>query len=146
MTVLKTSIHKGNPNQITYRDYKKFDSLKFDNELKNVLTIENIDNCTKSDEKFWVVLDKLPPLKRKLLRANHASYVSEALRKAIMRRFYLENVYFRNRTENSFRAFKMQKKICSQLYKKERKKFFNSLNPSFVKDKKLFWKTVKPFS
>ena len=52
MTVLKTSIPKGNPRQITYRDYKKFDSLKFNNELKNVLTIENIDNCTKFDEKF----------------------------------------------------------------------------------------------
>ena len=41
--------------QITYRDYKKLDSLKFNNELKNVLTTENIDNCTKFDEKF---LDK----------------------------------------------------------------------------------------
>ena len=31
------------------------------------------------------------------------------------------------------------------LYKKERKKFFNELNPSFVTDNKLFLKTVKPF-
>ena len=46
--VLKTSISKGNPRQITYRDYKRFDSLKFNNQLKNVLTIENIDNCTLS--------------------------------------------------------------------------------------------------
>ena len=37
LTVLKTSIPKGNPRQITYRDYKKFDSLKFNNKLKNVL-------------------------------------------------------------------------------------------------------------
>ena len=79
MTVLKTSIPKGNPRQITYRDYKKFDSLKFNNELKNVLTIENIDNCTKFDEKFLEVLDKHAPLKKKLLRANHASYVFKAL-------------------------------------------------------------------
>ena len=52
LTVFKTSIPKGNPRQITYRDYKKFDSLKFNNELKNVLLIESIDNCTKFDEKF----------------------------------------------------------------------------------------------
>ena len=64
LTVLKTSIPKGNPRQITYRDYKKFDSLKFNNELKNVLTIENIDNCTKFDEKFLEVLDKHAPLKK----------------------------------------------------------------------------------
>ena len=31
LTVLKTSIPKGNPRQITYRDYEKFDSLKFNN-------------------------------------------------------------------------------------------------------------------
>ena len=62
LTVLKTSIPRGNPRQITYRDYKKFDSLKFNNELKNVLTIKNTDNCTKFDEKFLEVLDKHAPL------------------------------------------------------------------------------------
>ena len=72
LTVLKTSIPKGNPRQITYRDYKKFDSLKSNNELKNVLTIENIDNCTKFDEKFLKVLVKHAALKEKLLRAYHA--------------------------------------------------------------------------
>ena len=62
-----------------------------------------------------------------------------------MRRSYLEKVYFKNRTENSLRTFKKQRNFWSRLYKKERKYFFNSLNPSFVKDNKLFWKTVKPF-
>ena len=76
LTILKTSILKGNPRRITYRDYKKFDSLKFNNELKNVLTIENVDNFAKFDQKFLEVLDKHAPLKKKLLRANHASYVS----------------------------------------------------------------------
>ena len=77
VTVLKMSIPKGNPRQITYSDHKKFDSLKFNNELKNVLPIENIDNCTKFDEKFLEVLDKHAPLKRKLLKANRESYVSK---------------------------------------------------------------------
>ena len=54
-------------------------------------------------------------------------------------------MHFRNRTENSLRAFKKRKSFCSRLYKKERKNFLNSLNPSFVKDNKLFWETVKPF-
>ena len=90
MTILKTSIPKGEPRQITYRYHKKFDSLKFNHELKNVLTMENIDNCIKFDVKFLEGLDKHAPLKRKQLRANHARYVSKALRKAIMRRSYLE--------------------------------------------------------
>ena len=79
LTVLKTSIPKGNPRPITYRDYKTFDSLKFNNELKNALTIENIDNCTNFAEKFLKVLDKHAPLKRKILRANYVSYVSKTL-------------------------------------------------------------------
>ena len=33
---------------------------------------ENIDNCTKFDEKFFEILQKHAHLKRKLLRANHA--------------------------------------------------------------------------
>ena len=66
LTVSKTGIPKRNPRQITYRDYKKFDSLKFNNELKNVMK-ENIDNFTKIDEKFLEVLDKHPPLKSKPL-------------------------------------------------------------------------------
>ena len=60
---------------------------------------------------FGKFLDKHAPLKRKLLRANLASYVSKALRKAIIMRSYLEKVYFKDRIENSLRAFKKQKRL-----------------------------------
>ena len=62
-----------------------------------------------------------------------------------MRRSHLEKVYCKNKSEKSFKAYKKQKSFCSRLYKKERKRFFNNLNPSFVTDNKLFWKTIKPF-
>ena len=39
------------------------------------------------------VLNRHAPLKKKILRANHSSYMSKTLRKAIMRRSYLENKY-----------------------------------------------------
>ena len=70
LTVLKTSIPKGNPRQITYRDYKKFDSLKFSNELRNALTIENNDNCTKFDETFLEVLDKHAPFEKRAIEGK----------------------------------------------------------------------------
>ena len=41
------------------------------------------------------------------------------------------------------KAYKKQKNYCVRLYKEERKKFFNKINPSFVKDNNLLWKTVK---
>ena len=56
LTVLKTTVPRSLPKEITYRDYKQFDSSKFKNELKNVLTKENIDSCTKF-EQFLKVLN-----------------------------------------------------------------------------------------
>ena len=65
------------------------------------------------------VLNRHAPLKKKILRANHSSYMSKTLRKAIMGRSYLEKKYFQKKN----RAYKKQKNYCSRLYKKERKKF-----------------------
>ena len=43
------------------------------------------------------------------------------------------------------KAYKKQKNYLCRLYKKERKMFFNSLNPSIISANREFWKTVKPF-
>ena len=76
LTVLKTTVPRSQPKEITYRDYKQFDSSKLKIELKNVLTKENIHSCTKLDEQFLKVLNSHAPLKRKLLRANHVPFFS----------------------------------------------------------------------
>ena len=70
LTVLKTTVFRSQPKEITYRDYKQFGSSKFKNELKNVLTKENIGSCTKFDEHIFKVLNSHAPLKGKLLRTN----------------------------------------------------------------------------
>ena len=145
MIVLKTTFSKNKPRKIVYRNYKYFTSQNFNNELEFVFSKENIDSCSKFNQTFLNILNKHAPLKKKQLRANHASYVSKSMRKAIMRRSYLENVYFKKRREKSLRAYRKQKNYSSSLYKKERKKFFNKLNPYFVIDNKLFWKAIKPF-
>ena len=127
LTVLKTSITKSKPQKITYRDYKNFDSVRFNGELKCVLEKEKITSCIKFDEMFLRTLNQHAPLKSKLLRANHASHISKPLRKAIMKRSYLENLYFKRRTDHSLRNLKKKKKsYCSRLYKKERKNFLIS--------------------
>ena len=106
LTVLKTSITKSKPQKITYRDYKNFDSVRFNDELKYVLAKEKIPSCTKFHEKFLRILNKHAPIKSKLLRANHASYISNPFRKAIMKRFYLESLYFIKLTDHSLRNYK----------------------------------------
>ena len=57
LMVLKITVPRSLPKQITYRDYKQFDPSKFKKELKNVLTKENIDSCTTSDEQFLKFLN-----------------------------------------------------------------------------------------
>ena len=145
MAVLKSTFSKNRPCEIAHRNYKYFNSHNFNDRLKFVFSNENIDSCSKLNQTFLDVLNKHAPLIKKSLRANHASYVSKFMRKAIMRRSYLDNVYFKNRTDKSLSAYKKQKNYCNRFYKKERKEYFNKLNPSFANDNKLFWKTVKPF-
>ena len=79
------------------------------------------------------------------MRANEAPYMTKALRKAIASRSRLENTFHRMRTKESRELFKKQKNYCSRLYKKERKKFYNNLDPKCITDNKRFWNTMKPF-
>ena len=137
LTILKTTFSKNKPEELFYRDYKKFSFSDFNDELKTISSRNTVGSCN--------VLDKHTPMKRKLLRENHSSYISKPLRKAIMRRSHLEKVYYKNKSEKSFKAYEKQKYFCSRPYKKERKRFFNILDPCFVPDNKLFWKTIKPF-
>ena len=58
-----------------------------------------------------------------------------------MERSYLGKVYLKDRTERKLiKNPQKQKNFSSRLYQKERKKFFNNLNPSFMKDNNFFWK------
>ena len=50
----------------------------------------NIGYCSKFNQTFLDVLNKHAPSEKKSLRADHTSYVSKSMRKAIIRRSYLE--------------------------------------------------------
>ena len=83
-------------------------------------------------------------MKKKLLRANQAPYVTKTLRKAIMRRSNLQTKYFKTRTPESLKKYRKQKNYCSRLYKKERKAFFSNLKVSNITDNKTSWKNIRP--
>ena len=79
-----------------------------------------------------------------MLRANHAPCISKPLRKPIMKRSYLENLYFKKRTPESIKKYKKQKNFCNNFYKKEQRRYFESLDPSRIVDNKTFWKNIQP--
>ena len=72
LTVLKTSITNSKSQKITYRDYKNFHSVKFNDELRYVFVKGKITSYTKFDEMFLRILNQHASLKSKLPRANHA--------------------------------------------------------------------------
>ena len=60
-----------------YRNFKYFESGKSNKNLKKEFSCADIDSCGKFDDIFLIVLNRHMPLKKKMLRANHAPYVSK---------------------------------------------------------------------
>ena len=147
ITVMKTTFLKAKPREIIYRSYKNFDKKNFKEDLKNELYIHTdaTNKYQPFENAFLRVLDMHAPIKKKIVRANDAPYMTQALRKAIATRSRLENVFHRKGTHESKIAFKKHKNFCSRLYKKERRNFYSNLDPKSILDNKKFWETVKPF-
>ena len=97
------------------------------------------------EEIFLQLLSLHAPTKKKVIRANNMPYMTKTLRKAIMRRPALKNKFYKSKSLQDENAFKKQRNFCNMLYKREKRKYFNSLNLKDITDTKLFWKTVKPF-
>ena len=94
---------------------------------------------------FLEILNLHASVKKKSLKANHAPFMTRALRKAIVKRSKLKSKYFKNQTVYNFKMYKKQKNYCSKLHKKERKRYYNNMNLANLNDNRCFWKTVKPF-
>ena len=136
-TSFKMSFSKNKPIERTYREMKHFDRETFRSELISELSKIGSDYNT-FDDVFNKVLNKHAPIKTKLLRANHKPYVTKAMRKAIMKRSELATKYRRAPTDENLRAWKKHKNYCSNLYKKERKNYYESLDMNNLTDNKKF--------
>ena len=102
MTFLITAFSKIGPKEIMFRYFKNFDQEIFSEDLRTSLSSEAVDDYTRFEENFLEVLNKHAPLKKKVLRANHAAYVTKVFRKAFMKRSYLEKLYFGKKSNRNF--------------------------------------------
>ena len=145
ISVFKTTKVNSKPKELHYRDFKNYNTLCFNDHLTRSYANDTSLSYGSFERNFMNVLEQHAPMKKKLVRANHAPYVTKTLRKAIMKRSNLETVYRKKKTEQALINYKEQKNFCSRLYKKEKKRYFRNLNPKKLLDNKLFWKNVKPF-
>ena len=144
VTVMKTTFPKAEPQIMYYRDYKNFDLYNFRTDLREELGKVSEKDYMHFEITFLKVLERHAPMKQKVLRANNKPYMTKALRKAIMRRSTLKSKYFKNRTDENFKAFKKQKNFTNRLAKRERVKYFANLDLNKYTDNIKFWNTVKP--
>ena len=114
LTVFKTTFVKSKPKEFFYRDYKHFYHECLEKDLKCALsTFEKID-YQEFDKTFIEILKKHAPVKKKVVSANQAPYMTKALRKAIMRRSELETKYFKQKTSDTLKAYKKTEKLLQQ--------------------------------
>ena len=119
LTALKTTFSKNKPKKLFYRDYKKFNISNFNDDLKTIFLINTVGSCSQFDQIFRNVWDKRAPLKRKLLRANHSSYIYKSSRDAIMRRSYLEKVYYKKNRKKALKHIRNRKPFAAEYVKKK---------------------------
>ena len=71
--------------------------------------------------------------------------MSKLLSQNISHRSKLRNIFLRYPSPLSKRAFKVQRNKCVSLLRKEKRRYYENLNPKLICDTKKFWKVVKPF-
>ena len=78
-STLQISISKNKPLQINYRNYKHFNNDSFNEDLKLAFNNTDIQTCEEFEEIFMNLLEHHAPLKKKILRANNAPYITKKL-------------------------------------------------------------------
>ena len=123
VTCLKRYFKKLPPKNIFYRDYKKIDTNQFRNTLLNELELTRHNEISYDNIKEIVIstLDTFAPIERKLVRANDAPFMTNALRKSIMSRSRLRNKYTKKPIVQNLQEYKKQRNRCVNLLKKLKK-------------------------
>ena len=73
------------------------------------------------------------------------SFMTKALRKAIMHKSRLKNIFHKTRAKEDWNNYEKQRKFCVNLLRNTNKDYFQKLNIKDLTDNKKFWKTIKPF-
>ena len=86
---------------IFYWNHKKFDNLKFKESINRELLKNDANNIDYDifHETVLSILKAHVPLKKKHLRANHATFTTERFWKAVMKRARLRNAYLNKQIE-----------------------------------------------
>ena len=111
---------------------------ELDNKLKSgvVTAYSNFQNI------FIQVLNNHAPAKKKILLFNDNSFMTKTLRKAIMHRSRLKNIYVRKRNDKNWENYKKQSNFCVDILRKTKPEYFKNLNFKDLSDNRKFGKQL----
>ena len=85
--------------------------------------VASIRSCSQFDQIFLSVLDKHAPLKRKLLRVNHSSYISKPLWKSIWEAPNLKRFITKTNRKKALKHIRNRKTFAADCIKKKANDF-----------------------
>ena len=71
--------------------------------------------------------------------------MTKALRKVIMHRPKLKNIFDKTKADEDWSNYKKQRNFCVNFLCNTKKDYFQKLSIKDLTDNKKFWKTMKPF-
>ena len=145
VTALKSQLLKGNAKTKLYRDYSSFNLDIVKEDLENSFKNNFITEYFHFQNVFLEILHKHAPIKKKILRFNDSPFMTKSLRKVIMHRSKLKNIYNKTKANEDWDNYKKQRNLCVNLLRNTEKDYFQKLNIKDLTDNKKFWKIIKPF-
>ena len=144
-TELKSKFSRLPPKKVIYRSYNNFIELNFLTDISVQLTKNTVEDYEDFEEIFVKTLDRHAPRKVRLLRGNEKPHMNRGLRKAIMKRTRLRNVYFRTNLLSDKQAYQRQRNYVCNLNRKIRRDYFDSVASTNSSSRHHFWNICKPF-
>ena len=141
-TMMKSTYEKLPPVRKNFRDYKKFNSVVFLNELNCLLKDRNIVDYSLFEKIFVNLLNEHAPVKTKIIRANNKQHVTKDLRKAIMLRSRLKHLANKSKNPDDVARYQRQRNFIVNMNRKAKKSFYSNNDPK--QSPKGFWDTFKP--
>ena len=94
---------------------------------------------------FKTITAKHAPIKQKKVRGNNAPFMTKELRKAIMDRSRLRNIYLKYPSRKNLVNIKEMKNKCNFICRKSQIKYLKRSTKTGISSSKQFWNFVKLF-
>ena len=85
---------------------------------------------------FLEILNKIVPVKVKVIRFNNNTLMTKYLRKAIMLRYRLQNTFNKQSSDENWDNYKKQRDFYIKVLRQTREKYFSDINVKSISDNK----------